>query len=77
MKYLVCEVQHFPNDQVSTFVWAFDTENSANAKYHQILSGAATSTLPVHSATMFTEEGFFLKGEYFRHETEPEPDEEA
>ena len=77
MKYLVCEIQHFPSDQVATNVWAFDSENSANARYHQTLSGAAISSLPVHGCVMFTEEGFMLKGECFKHEPEPEPEEEA
>ena len=71
MKYLVIEVQNFGSG-ISTPTYAYDSENSANAKYHQILASAAISSLPVHSAIMFTDEGFFLRGECFKHEPEEE-----
>ncbi len=74
MKYIVTEVQHMANDSVAASSFAFDDIKSANAKYHQILSAAALSDLPVHSAVMFTENGVFIKGEDFV--TEPEPEDE-
>lgn len=70
MKYIVSEIQHLSNDVVAAPSYAFDDEFSANAKYHQILAVAAVSDVPVHAATMVTEYGEFIKGEYFAHEAE-------
>ena len=65
MKYIVVEVQHMADGTMATPAYSYDDERSANAKYHQILSVAAVSELPVHSAVMFTENGVFIKGEDF------------
>ena len=70
MKILVIEVQTYENGSVSAPVNAYDNADSANAKYHQILASAAVSKLPVHSAVMMTDEGTFIKGEYFKHTAE-------
>lgn len=69
MKYLVIEIQNWENGSVSTPAYAYDNENSANAKYHQILSAASTSELPLHAALMCTSDGFFMKSEHFTHST--------
>lgn len=71
MKYIVVEIQTMENGQVATVPTAFDTEKEANAKYHQVLSVAAVSGIPCHSAVILTEEAQFLKRDYFR--TDPEP----
>lgn len=70
MKYLVTEIQHLENGLVASTTAAYDTQNEANAAYHQILSAAAVSDLPCHSAIMYTEEGFSIKGECFKHDAE-------
>ena len=57
MKYLVVEVQVFDTGAVATPTYAFENENSALAKYYQILSSASVSSLPRHSAIMFTDGG--------------------
>lgn len=82
MKYIVSEVQHFPNGAVSVLSWAYDTEEDALAKYYTTLASAAKSSLTVHSAILYTEEGFTLKSDCFKHEateeaTESETEEEA
>ena len=66
--YIVTEIQHNALDQVATSTLAFPTKDQANANYHQILSAAAVSALPLHGAVMYTEDGVFIKGECFKHE---------
>lgn len=68
MKYIVIEVQKFADGGMSTPAYAYDTQNSAEAKYHSILSSAAISTLPVHSAILITEEGFPIDYKCYKHE---------
>lgn len=76
MKYLVIEIQKFANDQMSTPTYAYDSQNSAESKYHTILAAAANSQLPVHSALLINEEGYPLRHECYKHEIEPEPEPE-
>lgn len=68
-KIIVTEIQKFADGNMSTPSYAFDNMNSAEGKYHTILAGAATSALPVHAAIMFSEEGFPIKHECYKHET--------
>ena len=71
MKIIVTEIQKFEDGSMSTPSYAFDDQNAAEAKYHTILAAAAVSALPVHAAIMFTEEGFPLKNECYKHEPAP------
>ena len=48
----------------------FEDENSANQKYHQILSYAAVSELDVHAATILDQYGSLWKSEYYEHKKE-------
>ena len=76
MKYLVMEIQKFDTGAVSTPTWAYDNENPAWSKYHSVLSAAAVSTLPVHSAVIMNESGFCIEHKCFEHaQPEPEPEE--
>ncbi len=70
MKIIVTEIQKFADGGMSTPSYAFDSQQSAEAKYHAILAGAAVSALPVHAAIMFSEEGFPLRHECYKHETQ-------
>ena len=67
MKYLVTEVQTFPDGKVSTPSYAYDEQQAAEAKFHAILAAAAGSALPVHAAILFTDEGFPLRHECYKH----------
>lgn len=71
-KYLVTEIQVWDTGAVQNPTYAYDDENKAVAKYHNILAAAAVSTLPVHSALMFTDEGQPLRFESFTHEATTE-----
>lgn len=68
MKYLVIEIQKFPEGSMSTPSFAFDSLNSAEAKYHAILSAAAVSSLPVHSAVLMNETGYVIRSQSYTHE---------
>lgn len=61
------EIQLFEDGKMSTPCYAYDDRNSAEAKYHSILSGASVSKLPKHSAVMLTEEGYYIKSECYEH----------
>lgn len=67
MKYLVTEIQVFADGSTQAPTWAYSDENSASAKYHQVLAAAAVSQVPEHSAIMYTSKGFCMKGECFEH----------
>jgi hypothetical protein len=69
MKYLVIELQS-TGDSVSNIVTTHDTINQAESKFHQILTSAAVSSVPVHSAVVMTDEGHVMKHECYKHITE-------
>lgn len=71
--YIVIEIQ--TSNTVATIVNSYSDRNTAEQKYHQILSAAAVSTVPKHGAVMLTDEGVRLKGECYIHE-QPEPEED-
>ena len=68
MKFLVMEIQVFPDGGVSTPVTSFDDRNKAEAKYHSVLSSAAVSKLATHAAVLLTEEGALLESKFYHHE---------
>lgn len=66
MKYIVLEIQS--GDTISTIVNDYDNINKAESKYHQILTTAAISNVPKHSAMIITDEGFVQKVDCYIHE---------
>ena len=77
MKIIVTEIQKFESGAMSTPSYAFDSQQAAEAKYHSILASAANSALPVHACIMFSEEGFPLRHECYKHEAETETETET
>ena len=67
-KYLVIEIQKFANGTMSTPAYAYDNLNSAEAKFHSVLAAAATSSLPVHSCILMSEEAFPIRHECYKHD---------
>ena len=67
---VVMEIQVFEDGKMSTPCYAYEDRNSAEAKYHSILSGASVSKLPRHSAVMLTDEGYYIKSESYEHKGE-------
>ena len=70
IKYLVTEIQTFEGGAISTPSYAYENRNSAESKYHAILSAAAVSALPCHAAVLMTNEGQILDHGMYRHEVE-------
>lgn len=64
--FVVIELQKSANGQVANIVTAHETEAEAQSKYHAVLSAAAVSGLPAHSAVLVTEEGFPLEYRCFK-----------
>lgn len=75
MKYLVIEIQKAEDGTIGNFVWAFDSYQSAESKYHSVLAVAATSEVYCHSCSLLNEKGFCLRNESYSHIPEPEPPE--
>lgn len=45
----------------------FDDINKAYQKYYQVLSAAAVSSVPTHTAIILTERGDVVRVEHFEH----------
>ena len=71
MKYLVIEIQN-TNGNVAHLFDAFDDRNQAESKYHHVLSAAAVSAVPVHTAMLCTDDGFTLESKCYKHEAPAE-----
>ena len=64
--------------------WHYDedatkAQRKAESKFHEIMSRAAVSEYAMHSAILFSEEGFLIMNACYKHEAEPvseEPEEE-
>lgn len=73
--YIILETQTNKDGTLATLVTSYEDKNQAESKYHQVLSAAAISTLPRHSAFMLTDDGYTVKSECYMYEEAP--DEEA
>lgn len=69
--YFVLEIQ-VNGETGSILPFAFDNLADAEAKYHSILSVAAKSDVPKHSAVLMAENGITMKQESYFHEVEAE-----
>lgn len=68
--FLVLEMQ--TSDKVATITTSYDDRKDAESKYHAILSTAATSSVPKHSAILINDDGVTIKHETYFHVTEAE-----
>lgn len=66
--YIVLEIQ--TSTSVATIVDSYSDRNQAESKYHQILSAAALSSVPKHSAVLMDDVGETIKMDSYIHETE-------
>lgn len=64
--YIVLEIQ--TSNTVATIVNSYEDRNQAESKYHQILTAAALSSVPKHSAVLMNDEGQTIKSETYIHE---------
>lgn len=73
--FFVIELQTNQDGTAGILTWTYPTKNEALSKYHTILSFAAVSDLPVHSAVVIDEQGRQIAREAFVRlmpETAPE-----
>lgn len=70
--YIVMELQLNASGQLGNFVWTFDTLPQAESKYHLVLSTAAVSDIPIHSALIMDERGNVLMNTSYDHPVEVE-----
>ena len=70
MRFIVMEIQIFPNGNISTPCYAYDDRTKAESKYFSILSSAAISSLPKHACALLTEDGMCIRNEAYEHEQE-------
>ena len=64
--YIVLEIQ--TSTSVATIVDSYSDRNQAESKYHQILTAAALSSVPKHSAVLMNDVGQTIKNETYIHE---------
>lgn len=66
--YIVVELQTNDSGELGNLVWSFDKKEEAESKYYSVLSAAAMSNVPVHSAVMLDEQGSLINSHVFFHE---------
>ena len=74
MIYIVTEIQTNADNTIGILTSNFENRQAAESKYHNILSFAATSTLPVHAASIATNEGQIIEYKCYKHAQEIEPE---
>ena len=72
--FIILETQTYLDGNVGTLINPYINQNEAESKYHAILSAAAVSNVPRHTAFMLTDDGYVIKSECYKHEVEPEPE---
>ena len=70
MTYIILEAQTNTDGTVGTLINSYTDKNEAESKYHQVLSAAAISSIPIHTAFMLTAEGQVLRSECYRHDVQ-------
>ena len=78
MKYLVLEIQTSANGAIGIPpIASFDTLRDAQARYYAILSAAAQSNLPLHSAAIMDNTGKLIERQSFETMDEGDTTEEV
>lgn len=65
--YIVIELQTANDGSVGNFVWAYESREQAEAKYHTVLAAAAVSSLPVHSCVILRNDGQQMAAQAYKH----------
>ena len=68
----IIELQTDANGNTAHLVTTKANQNEAESVFHQILAAAAISSVPVHAATILSENGAEVMHGYYAHRTEPE-----
>lgn len=73
-QFYIVEIQQYPNGDFGHIVhYAFDEDpnrarEKADSKFYEVLSACAISELPLHSAILFSTEGFPIDHKCYKHE---------
>ena len=76
-QFYIVEIQQYANGDFGHIVhWAYDdnpdrAREKADSKFYEVLSACAISELPLHSAILFSTEGFPLDHKCYKHEVAP------
>lgn len=76
-QFYIVEIQQYVNGDLGHIVhYAYDEDPDkarlkADSKFYEVLSACAISELPVHSAIMFSTEGFPIMHQCYKHEVIP------
>jgi len=74
--YIIAEFQS-TGETTAILTYSYTESNLAEQKYHEILSAAAVSSVPIHAVSMLNEYGCVAKNEFYTHpEAEPTPEPE-
>lgn len=65
--FIVLELQA-TEDNVAHFFTVYYSQAEAESSYHLVLSAAAVSTVPIHSALLMAADGQVLRSETYKHE---------
>lgn len=68
--FIVIELQTDASGHIAHIATDHDTKADAESKYHQILSVAALSNVPIHGAVILTPEGVAQKSQCYKHDSE-------
>lgn len=72
-QFYIVEIQQYQDGTFGHIVhFAYDEDPDkarlkGESKYHEVLSAAAVSELPTHSAIMFSTEGFPIMNQCYKH----------
>ena len=66
--FFVIELQTYKDGTTGNIVTSHATWEDAQSKYHTVLSAAAISSLPQHSAALLRSDGFELEYMSYEHE---------
>ena len=72
--FIVTEIQTYTDGTVGTIVNSYESQQQAESRYHTVLAAAAVSNLPKHAVILFTEEGFPMLYQCYRHAVTVQPD---
>ena len=67
--FIVLELQATA-DNVTHIFTTYSDQAQAESNYHLVLSAAAVSTVPMHSALLMTADGQVIRSETYKHESE-------
>lgn len=77
-QFYIVEIQQYANGEFGHIVhWASDenpdwAREKAESKFYEVLSACAISGLPLHSAILFSTEGFPLDHKCYKHRVTPD-----